>query len=103
MTLVLTVENGLEPDSDRCRPVSIEAEGEPEADVRRRLRDETSLSSKGFGRVELGSGEILGIWISEVSGTVSIWPMRMMVVARSVEVQRRHGDARAVWAAAIEN
>lgn len=100
---MLTVENGLEPESERCTPVSTEAEGEPEADVRRRLRDETSLSSKGFGRVELGSGEVLGSRASRISGTGAIWPVRMSVAARSVEVQRRHGDARAVWAAAIEN
>jgi hypothetical protein len=100
---MLIVEKGLEPESERCTPVSTDAEGEPEAEVRRRLRDETSLSSKGFGRVELGSGEVLGSGTSEATGTGSIWPVRKSVAARSVEVQRRHGDARAVWAAAIEN
>jgi hypothetical protein len=37
--------------------VSREFVGDPERDVRRRLRDEISPSSKGFGRVELASAE----------------------------------------------
>lgn len=36
---------------------SREFAGDPEREVRRRLRDEISLSSNGFGRVELASAE----------------------------------------------
>jgi hypothetical protein len=37
--------------------VSRESAGDPESEVRRRLRDVISPSSKGFGRVELASAE----------------------------------------------
>lgn len=77
--------------------------GDPEAEVRRRLREQESLSSKGFGRVELGSGEAAASGRSVKVDVGSIWLVRKTVMARSLEVQRRHDVARAVRAATAEN
>lgn len=93
--------------------VSTEVVGEPETEVRCRFRDATSLSSKGFGRVELGSAETAR---SERSGDSRVGSIGRMCEdrgrigtrmrgsrARSVKMQRRHAVARDAPTRAVQN
>lgn len=77
--------------------------GEPEREVRRRFL-EISPSSKGLGRVELGSADAAR---SESSGRFesrSIGVVQEMVMrARSVDVRRRHTVAKGAPATAAQN
>lgn len=84
--------------------VSWEAPGEPEREVRRRFREEMSPSSKGLGRVELGSAESARSGWSRGLETRSIGVVQDGGRrARSVEVQRRHTVARDAPATAAQN
>lgn len=84
--------------------VSEEVTGEPESEVRRRFREETSPSSKGFGLVELGSAEAARLEWSRGLETRSIGVVQEGGRrARSVEVQRRHTVVRDAPATAAQN
>lgn len=84
--------------------VSRELAGDPEREVRRRLRDEISLSSKGFGRVELASAEAER---SGRSGDLEVGSIGIVKKrgqrGRGVKVQRRHTVARDAPAIAAQN
>lgn len=60
----------------------MDREGDPDNDVRRRLREATSLSSNGLGRVET-SGELVRLGGSDESIVRSIWQKQGTEVARS--------------------
>jgi hypothetical protein len=84
--------------------VSRELAGDPEREVRRRLRDEMSLSSKGFGRVELASAEAER---SGRSGDLEVGSIGVVKKrgqrGRGVKVQRRHTVTRDAPAIAAQN
>jgi hypothetical protein len=84
------------------RTVSMDRLREPDSDVRRRFRDEWSLSSNGLGLVEEGSEETAR---SLGSGDLEAWSIGMVqggYAAQVLELQRRHTVARDGSAAAAQ-
>lgn len=77
--------------------------GDPESEVRCRLRDDMLLSSKGFGRVELASAEAARSGRAGDLEAGSIGIVERGQRGQSVEVQRRHTVAKDAPAIAAQN
>lgn len=90
--------------TERLREAEAEAEAPPEVplrEVRRRLMEESSRSSKGLGRVEQGSEETARSLDS--AGDLEAWSIWLVRVgiAGCLEAQRRGSYARDSSAAAL--